>query len=158
MSDISFGVRYSREVGSLLGELRAWTRTVDSASLPGAVPADEWSVVQNLAHVAEFLRYWTDQALFVAEHPNSPFGRTEDDPDRLGAVAAHAGDDMADVMSAIDSSAAWFRERITSLADDAWGTIGLHPRRGEMEVREIVERFIVQHLAGHIEQAKATAP
>jgi hypothetical protein len=158
MSNSSFGEAYAREVEALLGELRLWAGSIDTSSLGKAPAPGEWSVVQNLAHVAEFLRYWTGQALFVAGHPNSPFGRGEDDPDRIGAVTAHADDDPVEAMSAIDASAIWLRERITSLPLDAWDVIGLHPRFGEMDIREIMERFVVRHLAGHIEQVKATAP
>jgi threonine dehydratase len=41
---------------------------------------------------------------------------------------------------------------LAALPADAWDVMGLHPARGEMSVRTIVERFVLSHLEEHADQ------
>src|SRR5207244_13356675 len=50
----------------------------------------EWPVMSTLAHVSELLPYWAHQAERIARSPGVAFGRTHDDPERVGAIDQHA--------------------------------------------------------------------
>src|SRR3712207_6766717 len=69
---------------------------VDQAALYQAPGQDDWSAMKILAHLAEMLPYWARQASEVAarERDNEPYGRTHDDPERIGAVERHANDTL----------------------------------------------------------------
>src|ERR687886_1623937 len=66
----------------------------------------EWPVMSTLAHVVELMPYWAKQALEVsARSENSqPFGRTHDDPDRVGAVQQHGRDSLDSMLPRLRSA------------------------------------------------------
>src|SRR5262249_45806082 len=83
-----FGAILERTVHDLLGEIEALPADVlYREPVPG-----EWPVMSTLAHLAELLPYWAHEAADLARSPGKDFGRTHDDPRRLGAIAQHGHD------------------------------------------------------------------
>jgi uncharacterized damage-inducible protein DinB len=138
------------EVQSLLRQ--AETLPADALYTPPA--PGQWSAMQILAHVAELVPYWASQARAVAQRTqdDQPFGRTEDDPDRLEAIERHARDRLEDVLSlmslGLDEACALLR----AIPDEGWSRTAHHPTRGEMSVEEIVARFLLDHVVSHQRQ------
>jgi uncharacterized damage-inducible protein DinB len=117
-------------------------------------PDGEWSVMRNLAHVAEMLPYWAHQAEAIARAPGEPFGRTHDDPQRIGAIEEHSDDVLEETVTRIEASAAECLEVLRALPPDAWSKAGEHPSRGTMTVEQMVDAFIVGHVAAHVRQVE----
>lgn len=148
-----------REHGDLLvelaGEMAEWARSADPAHFYEAPAEGEWSVMENLAHAVEFLRYWADQVVAVAEKPGQPFGRTHDDAERIAWVAEHGRDDPAEILAVLGEAAEYARRRLMAAPDEAWATAtGIHANRGEMTLPAIVEFFLTGHLRSHLVQAQ----
>src|SRR3979409_2475973 len=61
----------------------------------------EWPVMSTLAHLQELLPYWAHQAAGVVNAPDQPFGRTHEDPDRIGAVREHGHDSLDTIVPRI---------------------------------------------------------
>ncbi len=74
--------RLERSVNQLILEIERLPADV----LYRAPSEGEWPVMSTLAHLAELMPYWAHQATGIAARPDEPFGRTHDDPDRIGAV------------------------------------------------------------------------
>jgi len=110
--------------------------------------------MEDLAHVAEFPPYWTKEMLKIVQNPGTPFGRTHVDPDRIAAVENHAKDDLAVTLGRIDSARAETLEMLLTIADDDWEKSGIHSRRGEMNLHQIMTSFITDHIGEHMQQAK----
>lgn len=152
----------------MLGEERARRLAVSVERLlerASALPPDElhrgpggeeWSVMQVLAHTAEYLEYWARQAAAVAARSEDglPFGRTHDDPARIAAVAEHAGDRIADVAPRIRTALASAMETLRRIPEDGWRRTGRHERRGLMSVEQIVDAFLLAHAEEHLAQAE----
>lgn len=150
--------RFGREVAALVADLRGWAGPLDPSTVHTPPAPGSWTVAQNLAHIAEFVPYWAGQALLVAKNPGSPFGRTEEDPDRRAGIADHADDDLGSLLSRVEAAEERFATTIAGIPDDAWSSTGVHPRFGDMDIGAIIDRFVVQHLVGHLEQARAASP
>jgi uncharacterized damage-inducible protein DinB len=118
--------------------------------------AGEWPVMSTMAHVVEMLPYWAGQATLIATKPGTPFGRTHDDPGRLGAIAAHASDPVEVVRTSLQSSREASLRALKALPEAAWDVTGEHPTRGKMSVSQVVEAFMVRHVEEHCEQVEAT--
>lgn len=146
---------YAEEVRAAVRDLRAWAAEIEPQLLHAAPTDGEWTVMQNLVHVVEFLPYWVDQAHLVAERPGQPFGRTHEDPDRIAGVEDHGGDRIEDVLPALEEVAEYAERRLADLEDEAFSATGIHENKGEMTLQEIVEFFITDHLRAHVEQAQA---
>jgi uncharacterized damage-inducible protein DinB len=116
----------------------------------------EWPVMSTLAHLAELMPYWAHQAEQIARTPDAPFGRTHEDPDRLGAIAQHGHDSLDAMVPRIRAALAECIEAVRALPTDAWSKVGNSPTRGAMSVEQVVDRFICSHAIEHSTQVRET--
>jgi len=143
--------RIERGIDSLIARLEG----LPDQALYAPPAAGEWPVMSTLAHVVEMLPYWAHQCEQLARVPGAPFGRGHDDPGRLGAIADH-GSDAADVVrAALRTSLAEAVAALRGLPGEAWDAVGVHPRRGQMTVREVIDAFMVDHVEEHGAQVDA---
>lgn len=149
---------YARKIDeglrSIMEDVRASYEGSDPAVLYARPAPEEWSVMEDLAHVAEFPPYWTKEMLKIVKSPGTAFGRTHVDAARIAAVADHAKDDLAITLGRIDSARAETLEMLLTISDDQWEKTGVHSTRGEINLHEIMERFITSHISDHMQQAK----
>lgn len=148
------GHGYAVAVAETVEALRDWASGLDAEVARRRPPDGEWSVLENLVHVVEFLPYWADQLPAVVAHPGAPFGRTHEDPARIAWVDEHGHDALGDVLPALTGAASRACRQLCSIPEEAWELTGRH-RRGEMTLREITEFFLVEHLEDHFRQARA---
>jgi len=123
---------------------------------PGA--EERWEAGQVWAHLAEFPGYWLDQVRRIlaardGEATGSiPFGRLKTDAGRIGAVERERRTAPTELLKRVTAQIDELSATLTALPADAWDVAGLHPTRGEMSVRAIVERFVLSHLEEHADQ------
>src|SRR5947208_2992976 len=80
--------RLERAVRAFVDRLGAVKETVIyTPPAPG-----EWCVAELAAHSAEIYGYWAKQIDFLRANPGKPFGRTMEDPERIGFVERHQRD------------------------------------------------------------------
>jgi hypothetical protein len=148
-----------------LAAARAGLRGVASdpaGTSTGSSGEHDWSAGEVLAHVSEFVPYWQgeiERILAGSTEPSAPppFGRIATDPVRIAIVDRDRTLPFEELLSRISSSVDRASRRLVSLDERAAGRTGLHPRFGEMTVREIVERFMVTHMEEHAEQLERVA-
>jgi uncharacterized damage-inducible protein DinB len=143
--------RIERGVATLLSRREG----VPAAALYQAPAAGEWPVMSTLAHVAEMLPYWAHQAERIAQAPGEPFGRLHDDPGRLGAIEQHGHDAAEVVRDGLQASLAEAVQTLRALPETALTSSGEHPRRGPMQVHELIDAFMVEHVEEHVQQIDA---
>ena len=132
--------------------------------LPSALsdpdPGEEerWEAGQIWAHLAEFPAYWLDQVRrILTAHDGGaagpiPFGRMKTDAGRVGAIERERRTDPGELLRRVTAQIDELSSALAALPADAWDVMGLHPARGEMSVRTIVERFVLSHLEEHADQ------
>jgi hypothetical protein len=119
---------------------------------------ERWEAGQVWAHVAEFPAYWLAQVQRVVSLPTNepvPFGRVKTDAGRIEAIERDRHTDPAALLARVRTSLAEVSSAARALPPEAWTLRGMHPSRGEMNVREIIEQFIVSHLEEHADQLDA---
>src|SRR5947209_17498667 len=57
----------------------------------------EWSIMQNLAHIIEFMPYWGHEIEKLVARPGQNFGRTAQHAGRLRAVEEHGRDSLEQI-------------------------------------------------------------
>jgi len=132
---------------------------------PGLTDADpatgeRWDAGQAWAHVAEFVPYWQGEIERVLAGRGAdpvPFGRTSEDPGRVGAIEAGRHEPPTEQMARLAGALMLLRTYLVGLSEAQWDARGRHPRRGEMTVEEIVDRFVVSHLEEHADQLEKLA-
>jgi DinB family protein len=140
------------------------TRTAVDAGAPWPLAAvfdtseeARWGPPEVLAHVAEMGRFWTGEIeRILAGGPDPvPFGRVSTDTLRLGVIERDRSLPPRALYDRAIADLQLLARRWPELSEADRGRVGLHPRLGEMTVGTIADRFIVTHLAEHVEQLRA---
>lgn len=117
------------------------------------VPSEnEWTVMENLAHIVEFMPYWANEAVKLVAEPGRNFGRTKEDQARQAAIREHAGDTLAWVRTALPESYQRLDEVLSGLKDSDLELTGQHVKFGEKSLEQFIEEFVAKHLRDHVEQ------
>lgn len=127
------------------------------AEVFGPEPEASWGPPELLAHVEEFLPYWIGEIERVLAGPAEapvPFGRVETDTLRTEVIGRDRSLPVRELAARIRSDSARVAARLGELTETDAARVGLHPRRGEMTVRDMLEPFLVGHLAGHVTQLR----
>ena len=152
------GEAQARRLESTHAQLAVLLQQPDVAQRLRAAPGpDEWSAMQVLGHLVEMLPYWLYHcnALMAAAEP-PPFGRTLDAPERLAGVERGAVGNPDELLRLLNDEVQAAAGAIRQMSAAERSKKGIHPRRGEMTVAEIVEVFIVAHTEDHLAQVRAT--
>jgi uncharacterized damage-inducible protein DinB len=112
----------------------------------------EWSIMENLAHIAEFMPYWGDQITALVAQPGKNFGRTQQDEGRLRAIREHATDTLEEARASMDASYVQLDEKLARLRDSDLEIKGVHSRYGEKSLDWFIEDFVTGHLEEHVVQ------
>jgi hypothetical protein len=123
----------------------------------GTGPEASWGPREVLAHVEEYLPYWLGEIERVLAGDASapvPFGRVAEDPVRIGVIGRDRTVPFRELFARIESDAPRVAARLRELSDADAARLGLHPRRGEMAVRDMLEPFLVGHTEGHVAQLR----
>jgi DinB superfamily len=124
----------------------------DALTDPDPESGERWDRGQVLAHVAEMLPYWGQQAELIAAGRQAEFGRVKGDPDRLAAIERDRREDPERLLGRVDEGVAAVLALLDRLDAAALARTGRHQTLGEMTVAEIIDRFAVAHLEEHAEQ------
>jgi hypothetical protein len=120
----------------------------------GVEPEASWNPPELLAHVAEMLPYWIGQVDRILDGFPEPvsFGRVQADEGRIDAIGRDRLLPVAELFDRVEGGTQEATARLRALGDDELQRRGTHPTLGEMPVREVVERMLLDHLEGHVEQ------
>lgn len=129
---------------------------------PDPQTGERWEPAQVLGHIAEFIPYWLGQASLLirartAGDEPPPFGRTQGDPDRIARIEEGRQAQPEDLQARLNDGLRQFRDFMETTAGEDWLAAGVHPRRGEMTVQQVVREFIVDHLEQHVAQLEGLA-
>ena len=122
---------------------------------PAKGETERWEAAQVWAHMAEFVSYWQAQLEKVVDNYHGqpvPFGRTAEDAARIEGIETGRHAPIAELMEQVHGGIETTRRYLPTLSAAQWQSVGLHPRRGEMTVPQIVERFTIDHLEEHADQ------
>jgi hypothetical protein len=127
---------------------------IDVSKLYQSPAENEWTVMQNLAHVVEIMPYWAGEIEKLLAEPGCEFGRTPDDVGRLQGISEHEMDSLSRIKAALPGSYAKLDGVLGRLKDSDLELTGKHVRYGEKPLHWLIEEFVTNHLSGHVEQIK----
>lgn len=116
--------------------------------------AGEWSIMQNLAHILEFMPYWGHEIEKLVAHPGQNFGRTAQHEGRIRAIEEHGHDSLQQIKDELPRSYAQLDEVLGRLQDSDLQLTGRHSRYGEQTLNWFIEDFVTRHLLDHLEQIR----
>jgi hypothetical protein len=116
---------------------------------------EEWSIMQGLAHILEFMPYWGHEISKLVAHPGQNFGRIMSNPARLQGITDHEQDTLAQMQAALPISYASLAQDLAALQDSDLELDGEHSRYGLQSLAWFIEEFVTEHLRNHLEQLEA---
>jgi hypothetical protein len=123
----------------------------------GTGPEASWGPREVLAHVEEYLPYWLGEIERVLAGDASapvPFGRVAEDPVRIGVIGRDRTMPFRELFARVAVDAPRVAARLRELSEADASRVGLHPRRGEMQIRDMLDPFLVGHTQGHVNQLR----
>ncbi|GAC1648590.1 MAG: hypothetical protein NVS4B12_17040 [Ktedonobacteraceae bacterium] len=118
-----------------------------------ATPVDgEWTIMESLAHIIEFMHYWGDEIAKLVAQPGQNFGRTHKDEARIRAIDEHKHDSLDTARGALTRSYTYLDEVLGTLKDSDLELKGRHSKSGEQTLAWFIKDFVTDHLTNHIEQ------
>lgn len=118
-------------------------------------PAPEvWSVLDNLAHIEEFVPFWIGEIQAMLATPPQPWGRDQSHPGRLAAVRDTSQRDVRDLLANIEAVMASACGYLRTLDDSDLQVEAQsrNPRWAVQPVAFVVDTLLVKHLSGHLQQ------
>lgn len=116
--------------------------------------ANEWSIMQSLAHIQEFLPYWAGEVEQLVAHPGQNFGRTMQHAGRLEALRVHGHDTLAQIREALPASYARLDEVLGRVQESELALTARHSTYGERSLEWYLGEFITEHMRNHVEQLR----
>jgi hypothetical protein len=127
--------------------------------LNGAPPEDlprrrEWVDREILAHIDEMLPYWLGEIerVIAGMIEPVPFGREQTDLVRILTVDRDRTLPVSELYARLDNSLERVLRRLLELDERQAARRGLHKRRGEMTVKQIVDTMLADHIEEHCKQ------
>ena len=127
---------------------------IDISKLYRSPAENEWTIMQNLAHIVEFMPYWAGEIEKLHAEPGCEFGRTHEDVGRLQGISEHEMDSLSSIKAALPGSYARLDGVLGRLKDSDLELTGKHVRYGEKPLDWLIEEFVTNHLSGHVSQIK----
>jgi DinB superfamily len=125
---------------------------LDASKLYQSPTENEWTIMQNLSHIVEFMLYWAGEIEKLIAEPDCEFGRMPDDVERLHGVSEHETNSLKEIKATLPGSYARLDEVLGRLKDSDLELTGKHVRYGDKPLDWLIEEFVTNHLSGHVEQ------
>lgn len=122
------------------------------------VGGGEWSLAENLAHIAEFPRFFGRELAFVLDQPaiDVEVGRTHDHPERNAALAAAAGKGYEELAREISSALDDLGGVLDLLTDDDLRRVVVNRKYGPESLAAYLQRYVLGHKGAHVDQLGRT--
>ena len=141
----------------LYGELRAALAEIPPAALYTQPASGGWTLMEDLAHVAEMLGYWSGEIGRFQRQPGASFGRVASNPERIHYIESHAHDSPEQIAALLDQGQAAALALLQRLQPADLEITGQHVKFGEQTVRHAIQEWLIAHLDEHVKQLKEIA-
>ncbi|HEX6779274.1 MAG TPA: DinB family protein [Ktedonobacterales bacterium] len=141
----------------LYGELRAALAEIPSTVFYTQPASGGWTLMEDLAHVAEMLGYWSGEIGRFQRQPGAAFGRVASNPERIRFIESHAHDSLEQITALLDQGQAAALALLRRLQPADLEISGQHVKFGEQTVRRAIQEWLIDHLNEHVQQLKEIA-
>src|SRR5579859_4109597 len=124
--------------------------TMDTTKVYRSPGSGEWTIMENIAHIVEFLPYWADEVAKLVAQPGQNFGRTQQHEGRLYAIKEHGADSLDAARAMLPGSYEHMDTILSTLRDSDLELTGRHMKFGERTLSWFIEDFVTKHFEDHI--------
>ncbi|MFS0644082.1 DinB family protein [Siminovitchia sp. 179-K 8D1 HS] len=142
-----------RDVKAAIDEMVNTVKDLPEDTIRWKPSAEEWSIMQVIAHVAEAIPFWLGEIRQIMQSPKDVWGRDHTNKIRLAAVDESTVDKLAveKVLNDLKQIPAQTEETLSKLTDEQLQTVApsRNPNFDGKPVQFIIDKLIVGHIQGH---------
>lgn len=142
-----------RDVKAAIDEMVNTVKELPEDTIRWKPSAEEWSIMQVIAHVAEAIPFWLGEIRQIMQSPKDVWGRDHTNKIRLAAVDESTVDKLAveKVLNDLKQIPAQTEETLSKLTDEQLQTVApsRNPNFDGKPVQFIIDKLIVGHIQGH---------
>lgn len=127
---------------------------VDDTTLYQRPVAEEWTLAENLVHVAEARQFFTGEVRKVLATPRATIGRGLDHPGRLQTIVEHGHEARQFISHQLISSYEQVVHLLEQMSQDDLQEMGEHIKYGPQTLAAFIEHFVIEHDQAHIKQVQ----
>jgi uncharacterized damage-inducible protein DinB len=127
---------------------------VDDTTLYRRFIAEEWTLAENLVHVAEARQFFTSEVRKVLATPGASIGRGLDHPARLQNIAEHGHAARPFISQQLTNSYEQVVHLLEQMSQDDLQKMGTHMKYGPQTLAAFIQHFIIEHDQAHVKQVK----
>lgn len=148
-------------IASAVTSLEETTRRIESIVRPlphelltWRPTPDVWSIMDNLAHIEEFVPFWIGEMRAMLADPPQLWGRDQRHAGRLEAVRDTSSRELDALLRNIQSEIANAAKYLHTLNDSALETeaVSRNPNWATKPVSFVLDTLLVKHLSDHCNQ------
>ncbi|MFN8523798.1 MAG: DinB family protein [Chloroflexota bacterium] len=118
---------------------------------------DAWSAAEIAGHVSEAPVTFAAHALRVAANPGAAVGRALDEPGRLAALKRLGNAGPSEAGALVRQGVGQAVEMLSTMPAEGWQALGQSARLGAVPMLQFIDSVVLQHIRGHITQAREAA-
>ena len=115
---------------------------------------EEWTLAENLVHVAEARQFFTGEVRKVLATPGASIGRGLDHPGRLQNIVEHHHAAHQFISHQLISSYEQVVHLLEQMSQDDLQKTGEHIKYGPQTLAAFIEHFIIEHDQAHVKQVQ----
>jgi uncharacterized damage-inducible protein DinB len=127
---------------------------VDDPTLYRRPIAEEWTLAENLVHVAEARQFFTGEVCKVLATPGATIGRGLDHPARLQNIVEHGHAARQFISHQLINSYEQVVHLLEQMSQDDLQKMGEHIKYGPQTLAAFIEHFIIEHDQAHVKQVQ----
>lgn len=112
----------------------------------------EWTIMETLAHVLEFMVYWAGEFDKVVKNPGAVFGRNPDNAARNMYITKHKNDSLEEMKKALPEKYKVLQDVLDRLQDSDLQIVGRHVRHSTRTLEWAINEYVIKHLGDHVKQ------
>lgn len=120
------------------------------------IPEEEWTAAEQLAHLAEFPRFFAGELASHLEAEGREVGRTHDSPTRLAAIEGGRARSFEDLRTEFLRGLEELSTVLSGLRDEQLTWLGNNRKYGPEPLTTFLQRYILGHKRAHLEQLQQT--
>lgn len=126
----------------------------DDSTLYRRPVAEEWTLAENLVHVAEARQFFTSEVHKVLATPGVTIGRGLDHPGRLQNIVEHGHAARQFIFHQLISSYEQVVHLLEQTSQDDLQRMGEHITYGPQRLSAFIQHFIIEHDQAHVKQVQ----
>jgi hypothetical protein len=145
---------YMDLINERVNEIIAKTNVLDEDTIRWKLSENNWSIMEIMCHVEEFITFWTGELINVIHNSSAHFGRKLNEKERHATVENANYRTMDQMLKSLEDTKQHTLNVLSnfSSSDLQVESVHINPKHGIKPMTFVLNKFVLEHLNIHILQ------